>query len=116
MIRLYNARIMPMLRQNDCSITEGELWTEGERICYVGPETPERPAFEREIDLHGDLIVPGFKDAHTHIPMVFLRSFADGCPCKTGSSSRSFRARRSSIRRRSTPLRGWAYWNCFPAA
>lgn len=80
MIRLYNARIMPMLRQNDCSITEGELWTEGERICYVGPETPERPAFEREIDLHGDLIVPGFKDAHTHIPMVFLRSFADGLP------------------------------------
>ena len=38
------------------------------------------PAFEREIDLGGDLIIPGFKDAHTHNPMVFLRSFADGLP------------------------------------
>ena len=25
-------------------------------------------------------VIPGFKDAHTHNPMVFLRSFADGLP------------------------------------
>lgn len=80
MIRLYNARIMPMLSPGDCSIAEGELWTEGDRISYVGPPRADMPAFERELDLGGDLIIPGFKDAHTHNPMVFLRSFADGLP------------------------------------
>lgn len=80
MIRLYNARLMPMTRENDCSIVEGELWTDEERISYVGPARADMPGFEREIDLGGDLIIPGFKDAHTHIPMVFLRSFADGLP------------------------------------
>lgn len=80
MIRLHNARIMPMLSPGDCSIVAGELWTEGGHISYVGPPREDMPAFEREIDLGGDLIIPGFKDAHTHNPMVFLRSFADGLP------------------------------------
>lgn len=80
MIRLHNARIMPMLSPGDCSIVEGELWTNGGRISYVGTPREDMPAFEREIDLGGDLIIPGFKDAHTHNPMVFLRSFADGLP------------------------------------
>ena len=80
LIRLYNARIMPMLGENDCYILEGELWTDGERISYVGPARADMPEFDRELDLGGDLIIPGFKDAHTHIPMVFLRSFADGLP------------------------------------
>lgn len=80
MIRLHNARIMPMLSPGDSSIVEGELWTDGGRISYVGTPREDMPAFEREIDLGGDLIIPGFKDAHTHNPMVFLRSFADGLP------------------------------------
>ena len=80
MIRLYNARIIPMLSPGDCSIIEGELWTEGERISYVGPPRADLPAFEREIDLGGALVIPGFKDAPPHNPMVFLRSFADGLP------------------------------------
>ena len=37
-------------------------------------------SFEREIDLHGNLLMPGFKDAHTHSPMTFLRSYADDMP------------------------------------
>lgn len=80
MIRLYNARLMPMLAENDCSLVEGELWTDGGLISYVGPARTDMPEFERELDLGGDLVIPGFKDAHTHIPMVFLRSFADGLP------------------------------------
>lgn len=60
MIRLHNARIMPMLSPGDCSIVEGELWTDGGRISYVGTPREDMPAFEREIDLGGDLIIPGF--------------------------------------------------------
>ena len=35
------------------------------------------PAFDREIDLKGDIIMPGFKNAHTHTAMVLFRSLAD---------------------------------------
>jgi len=38
------------------------------------------PAFEREIDLKGDLLMPGFKNAHAHSAMTFLRSVADDMP------------------------------------
>lgn len=36
--------------------------------------------FDREINANGNLILPGFKNAHTHSPMTFLRSFADDLP------------------------------------
>ena len=46
MIRLYNALVMPM--GADCSYFCGEVWTDADRIAYVGPERGgERPAFER---------------------------------------------------------------------
>ena len=56
MIRLYNARLMPMLAENDCSLVEGELWTDGGLISYVGPARTDMPEFERELDLGGDLL------------------------------------------------------------
>ena len=60
---------------------EGELWTDREKISYIGPERKDSSvSFEREIDLHGNLILPGFKDAHTHSAMTFLRSYADDLP------------------------------------
>ncbi len=82
MIRLHNARIMPM--SSDCSVFEGELWTDGGKINYVGPAVKEGlPQFEREIDLGGDLVIPGFKNAHAHSAMTFLRSFADDLPLQS---------------------------------
>ena len=78
-IRFYNARILTM--QDNMEIIEGELWTEKERISYIGPKRKEiQRGFEREINLKGNLILPGFKDAHTHSAMTFLRSYADDLP------------------------------------
>ena len=78
-IRFYNARILTM--QDNMEIIEGELWTEKERISYIGPQRKDiQASFEREIDLKGNLILPGFKDAHTHSAMTFLRSYADDLP------------------------------------
>ena len=75
MIRFYNGRVLER-----CEVTEHEVWVDGAKIAYVGPEKAERPAFEREIDLQGDLLMPGFKNAHTHSAMTFLRSMADDLP------------------------------------
>lgn len=61
----------------------GELWVEGNRIRYVGSEK-EKPEYlgkwDREIDAKGNLLMPGFKNAHTHSAMTFLRSYADDYP------------------------------------
>lgn len=78
-IRFYNARILSLCGGTE--IIDGELHTDKERISYVGPslQTPTR-TFEREIDLQGNLLLPGFKNAHTHSGMTFLRSFADDLP------------------------------------
>ena len=68
----------------DCAIVPGEVWTDGDKIAHAGPvEGLTRPEFEREIDLHGGLVIPGFKNAHTHSAMTFLRSYADDLPLQS---------------------------------
>jgi 5-methylthioadenosine/S-adenosylhomocysteine deaminase len=57
-----------------------ELWVEGNKIVYVGPYKNPDITFDREIDLKGNLIIPGFKNAHAHSGMTFLRSYADDLP------------------------------------
>jgi len=79
MIRFYNGRLLAMAG-GGMELTADEVWTEGGRIAYVGPARADAPAFEREIDLKGDLLMPGFKDAHTHSAMTFCRSLADDVP------------------------------------
>lgn len=82
MIRLHNALVMPMT--SDCSVFRGEVWTDGGKISYAGaPRAGELPEFEREIDLNGDLVLPGFKNAHAHSAMTFLRSYADDLPLQS---------------------------------
>ena len=80
-IRFYNARILTMA--DGAGVMEnGVLTTDGERIGYVGEASkePEGIAYDREIDAKGNLLMPGFKNAHTHSGMTFLRSFADDLP------------------------------------
>jgi len=75
MIRFYNGytlRFQPELR-----LTDEEVWIDGNSISYVGPYCETRPEFERQIDLKGDILMPGFKNAHSHTGMTFLRSLAD---------------------------------------
>ena len=70
MIRFFNGKVLAM--DGDMAVTDGEVWTDGALIAYVGPGRGDAPAFEREIDLKGDLIMPGFKNAHAHSAMTFL--------------------------------------------
>ena len=81
MIRIYNARILTM--EDDKEIFDGEIWISGTKIQYVGVEDPrkmEGMSWERQIDAKRNLIMPGFKNAHTHSAMTFLRSHADDMP------------------------------------
>ena len=78
MIRFFNGRVLTMDGGTD--VTEQEVWVDGAKISYVGPRPAEAPAFEREIDLGGSLLMPGFKNAHTHSAMTFCRSLADDVP------------------------------------
>ncbi len=96
-IRFFNAKIL-MLRERDGSIpeqdgrkgqlfeiAEGELWVQGNRIVYIGDGTDtgriaQKISWDREMDVEGNLLLPGFKNAHTHTAMTFLRSYADDLP------------------------------------
>lgn len=79
-IRFYNARILTM--EDGKAIFQGEVWIREEKIYYVGEEKPETDnlIFDEEIDCGGNLLMPGFKDAHTHSAMTLLRSYADDLP------------------------------------
>ena len=78
MIRFTGGRVLRI--EGGIRLTGDEVWVEGGRIVYVGPEKKEAPAFERTIQLNGDVLMPGFKNAHTHTAMTFLRSCADDMP------------------------------------
>ncbi len=78
MIRFYNGKVLTF--ENGMQVDDCEVWTDGASISYVGPKKAEMPAFERQIDLKGDLLLPGFKNAHSHSGMTFLRSIADDMP------------------------------------
>lgn len=86
--RFYNAKILTLADDHKFKITEGELWVKGNTICYIGDGTDtadvckdgEVLVWDREIDACGNLLMPGFKNAHTHTAMTFLRSYADDLP------------------------------------
>ena len=85
--RFYHAKILTM---ETTAIMEGELWVQDDKILYVGEGgdaaaicqslSIESILWDREIDCGGNLLMPGFKNAHTHSAMTFLRSYADALP------------------------------------
>lgn len=87
-IRLYNARILTM--EEEKNIFFGEIRILNEKIVYVGDGSDADKickekgmieiTWDEEIDCEGNLLMPGFKNAHTHSGMTLLRSYADDLP------------------------------------
>ncbi|MEE0421576.1 MAG: amidohydrolase [Lachnospiraceae bacterium] len=85
-IRFYNARILTM--EDPLEVIWGEVWICDDRIVHAGPveeyvqesKRAKSARWDREIDAEGNLMMPGFKNAHTHSGMTFLRSYADDLP------------------------------------
>lgn len=76
MIRFYNGRVLTL--KNGMEITNDEVWVDDNKIVYVGKSYDKKA--DREIDLNGNLLMPSFKNAHTHSAMTFARSLADDLP------------------------------------
>lgn len=93
-IRFYNALILTM--EADRPIFQGEVWTSDEKIIYVGDgqngalAKKETISWEEEIDCKGNLLMPGFKNAHTHSGMTLLRSYADDMPLQSWLNEQVF--------------------------
>ena len=74
-IKFYNAKILTL--NNSFELFDGELWTENDKITYVGPKKNTDIEFDREINVEGNVLMPSFKNAHTHSAMTVFRSLAD---------------------------------------
>ena len=96
-IRFYNARILTM--EKGRPIFSGEVWVKNEKIVYVADNTEIQEEWEQdfpkihwdmEIDCKENLLMPGFKDAHTHSAMTFLRSYVDDLPLEKWLNEKVF--------------------------
>lgn len=79
--RFYHARILPL--DGSTKLFSGELVVADGRIAFLGQEGGYAGSADREIDCRGNLLMPGFKNAHTHSGMTFLRSLADDLPLQS---------------------------------
>ena len=75
-IKFTNAKILSL--KDNYDIFEGDLVVEDHLIKYVGKQIiNDKECYDRVIDCDGNLLMPGFKNAHTHSAMTFVRSYAD---------------------------------------
>lgn len=71
---LKNAKILTMRDEN---IIDGNVIIENNRILEINNKINNEEEFDQIIDCEKNLLMPGFKNAHAHSAMTFLRSVAD---------------------------------------
>ena len=92
--RFINARILSM--DGNCDILLGELAVCDGVITYIGEERNQKQledegiTYDRVIDAKGNVLLPGFKNAHTHSAMTGLRSYADDLPLQEWLETKIF--------------------------
>ena len=59
------------------TLTNGYVAVEGTNITYVGSELP-LGSFDETIDCTGKVMMPGFVNTHTHVPMTLMRGYGGG--------------------------------------
>ena len=58
-------------------LRNGFVAVDGADISYVGPDRPQGE-FGQTIDCAGKVMMPGFVNAHTHVPMTLMRGYGGG--------------------------------------
>ena len=59
------------------TLRDGYVAVEGTAISHVGTDRPQG-AFDHVIDCAGKVMMPGFVNTHTHIPMTLMRGYGGG--------------------------------------
>ena len=81
MITLFkNAKILDL--ENEQGYYNGCVVVEGNKISYVGATIPNVKA-DKEIDVCGNVLMPGFVNAHAHTAMTILRGIKDDASLQT---------------------------------
>ena len=73
MIKFTNGYVL----NKNFQLTQSDVFVNGDKIVAIGACDKEA---DRVYDLNGNLLMPSFKNAHTHSAMTFARSFADDLP------------------------------------
>lgn len=71
-----------LMEEGFTTLRNGYVAVSGTNISYVGPDRPQG-SFDQTIDCTGKVMMPGFVNAHTHIPMTLLRGYGGGCDLHT---------------------------------
>ncbi len=66
-----------LMDEASTTLRYGYVAVEGSKISYVGPNRPQGD-FDQIIDCTGKVMMPGFVNAHTHIPMTLMRGYGGG--------------------------------------
>ena len=66
-----------LMDEDFTTLHDGFVAVEGSRIAYVGAQRPEG-AYDKIIDCSGRVMLPGFVNAHTHLPMTLMRGYGGG--------------------------------------
>jgi 5-methylthioadenosine/S-adenosylhomocysteine deaminase len=73
MIKFTNGYVL----NKDFEVVKEDVYVDGNKIIAVGKSDIKADTI---YDLNGNLLMPSFKNAHTHSAMTFARSFADDLP------------------------------------
>ena len=82
MIEFTNGIIL----DKDFNLVEKDVFVDGSKIVSVGGNLGADEVY----DLKGNLLMPSFKNAHTHSAMTFARSFADDLPLEEWLTTKIF--------------------------
>lgn len=79
LILFKNAKILTLKNE---SIFNGDLLVKNNKIEKIANKIniSDFKKIDKIIDCNGNVLMPGFKNAHAHSAMVFLRSYADDLP------------------------------------
>lgn len=87
---IFNARIITINEEMEI-IKNGSILIEKNCIKEIRPGKIEMPDAEY-FDAEGMIVMPGFVNTHTHVPMTMLRGYADDLPLHTWLNDHIFPA------------------------
>ena len=93
---IFNACIITMNERMEL-IKNGSIRIEGNQIKEIRKDKIESPDAEY-FDAEGMIVMPGFINTHTHVPMTMLRGYADDLPLRSTHGDPGERGHRFPLR------------------